>query len=77
MCLQELALGCQRAVDEGLGRQQRVEHRYQRALMVVPSEAELLIIIHDWAGWMPLKLLGFFLQTIAFGRRCQTENLIC
>jgi hypothetical protein len=46
MCFQKFALGRQCAVDERSILQERIEHGYQRALMIVPSETKLLIIVH-------------------------------
>lgn len=46
MGLQELAFGRQSTVDQCLILQQCIEHTDKCALMVIPSEAELLVVIH-------------------------------
>lgn len=48
MRLKHFALSRQRAVDERAILQQRVEHADQRALVVVPAQTELLIVVHDY-----------------------------
>lgn len=49
--LERLSLGGQRAVHMHALLQQRVEHRHQCGLVVVPAQAELLVVVHDAAVW--------------------------
>lgn len=47
MGLEELALSGQRTIDQGAILKQRIEDGNQCALVVVPPQAELLIVIHE------------------------------
>lgn len=52
MRLQRLSFCRQGAVHVHSFLQQRVEHRHQRRLVVVPPQAELLIVVHG--AFLPL-----------------------
>lgn len=49
MRLERLPLGREGAVHMNALLQQRVEHRHQRRLVIVPSQAELLVVVHSRA----------------------------
>lgn len=52
MRLQRLSLGRQSAVHVHSLLQERIEHRHQRRLVVIPPEAELLVVVH--VAFLPL-----------------------
>lgn len=44
MSFKILTLGCQRAIDQCAAFQQRIEHAYQCALVVVPAKTKMLVV---------------------------------
>lgn len=47
MCLERLSFCSQGAIHVHTLLEKSVENRHQRRLMVVPPEAELLVVVHD------------------------------
>lgn len=58
VCLQELSFSSQCAIDKSAIFKKCIKDRDECTLMIVPSETELLIVIHGW--WMVLWALLLF-----------------
>lgn len=52
MGLESLPLRCQGAVDQRSAFEECVEVLYERTLMVVPPETELLVVLHGSSGFV-------------------------